>query len=594
MRLQSKINLFMLMTLGVLAGSIVLTGYLTINRIIYQLYEEQFNRELFNINARISHAYETLESAGVLALKSYVVSRQRKVLDNLKDYQYDDTGHLYIIDQNNKVLLHPFEANDSRFTPTFVQTMLQQRQGKITYTYRGKPYFATFITSSDWQWLIVLAITEEEIFTNRSHYLHKVSFISGGILGLILFIALYLTRHSSNKINLTLDYLQRMGDGNVKTRVPTQGKDEIAVIQTAINQMMDKIETEINQRKQTEKDLALARDAAESANRAKSVFLANVSHELRTPLNGILGYTQILKLDKSLDAQHQREVQIIHQSGTYLLTLINDILDLSRMEADQMTLYPDNFYFAHMVNGVVDLFRLQAIQKQLQFNYYTLNPLPEIVYGDEKRLRQILINLLSNAIKFTDSGYVSLSIQIQQEQFIFKIEDSGIGIDTNELQRIFRPFKQTGDRQKKSEGTGLGLAISQRLVELMGGQLKVESVLGKGSHFWFNLHLPITQHALPQEDTLLVESEPNAITPPTHETTSTPAETAATDVNFNPEDAQIIYDMAMMGDVQAIIDHCQCLQRQDNDLNPLLEQLIDLADQMKSKKIRQLMQTFLA
>ena len=589
MRLQSKINLFMLMTLGVLAGAIVFTGYLTINRIIYNLYEDQFNRELLNVNASISHAYETLESTGVLALKSYVLSRQKKLLTNLEDYQYDDTGHLYIINRNNKVLLHPFESKGSLFMPTFIQEMLQQRQGTMTYTYNGRPYFSAFITSSDWQWLIVLAITEEEIFKNRSQYLHKVSIISGIIFSFILLIALFLTRHSSIKINTTLAYLTRIGDGEMNTRIPIQGKDEIAIIQTGINQMTNKIEIEIEQRKQTEKQLACARDEAESANRAKSVFLANVSHELRTPLNGILGYTQILQMDKKLGEQHQKEIHIIHQSGTYLLTLINDILDLSRMEADKMTLYPDNFYFTHMIHGVVDLFRLQAIQKQLQFNYYTLTPLPEIVYGDEKRLRQVLINLLSNAIKFTDSGYVSLSIQVQQEQFIFKIEDSGIGIDADEQKRIFRPFKQTGNKHKKSEGTGLGLAISQRLVELMGGTLKVQSMLGKGSHFWFDLQIKVTQQA-----SIKVKATPEQIS---HTNVIVEPQIENNGINhgiiLGKEEAQIFYDMAMMGDVQAIIDHCEYLQREDETLNPLLDNIVDLADQMKSKKIRQLMQTFL-
>jgi predicted ATPase/signal transduction histidine kinase/CheY-like chemotaxis protein/tRNA A-37 threonylcarbamoyl transferase component Bud32 len=233
-----------------------------------------------------------------------------------------------------------------------------------------------------------------------------------------------------------------------------------------------------------------AEEAAAAANQAKSDFLANMSHELRTPLNGILGYTQIFKKDKNLTNQQKNGISIIHQCGEHLLTLINDILDISKIEARKMEIYPNDFLFTTFIEGIKDLFRIRAEQKGLTLNYQTLSLLPKSIRADEKRLRQILINLLGNAVKFTEKGIITLRVSYYQEKLQFQVEDTGIGIAADQLEEIFLPFQQVGEYSRNTEGTGLGLAISRQLVELMGGELKVESTLGKGSLFCVDLDLP--------------------------------------------------------------------------------------------------------
>ncbi|MBD2437089.1 hybrid sensor histidine kinase/response regulator [Nostoc sp. FACHB-110] len=259
------------------------------------------------------------------------------------------------------------------------------------------------------------------------------------------------------------------------------------------------------------KDRQKAEELAASANSAKSEFLANMSHELRTPLNGILGYTQIFQADNSLTAQQKNGINIIHQCGEHLLTLINDILDISKIEARKMELYLQDFNFLAFLAGIVEICRIRAEQKGISLIYQPLDPLPSRVCADDKRLRQVLMNLLSNAVKFTAKGNITFKVGYvnQDEKWItnpaisneancqirFQVEDTGIGIAPEQLEEIFLPFKQVGDNSLKTEGTGLGLAISRQLVQMMGSDLYVTSELGKGSIFWLDLELPeVLQH----------------------------------------------------------------------------------------------------
>ncbi|MEM6451004.1 MAG: CHASE2 domain-containing protein [Cyanobacteria bacterium P01_D01_bin.105] len=240
--------------------------------------------------------------------------------------------------------------------------------------------------------------------------------------------------------------------------------------------------------------LAKAKHAADTANQAKSDFLANMSHELRTPLNGILGYAQILERSDTLAAQERQGISVIHQCGSHLLALINDILDLAKIEARKLELAPTTLHLPTLLQSVVEMCNIKAEQKGLTFVYEPSDRLPEGVSADEKRLRQVLINLLGNAIKFTEHGSVTLKVNVldlsdEKATLGFHVIDTGAGIAETDVTKLFRSFEQVGDRQKQAEGTGLGLAISQRIVQLMGAEIAVKSTLNKGSEFFFNVKL---------------------------------------------------------------------------------------------------------
>lgn len=246
------------------------------------------------------------------------------------------------------------------------------------------------------------------------------------------------------------------------------------------------------------RELQIAKTAAESANKAKSAFLANMSHELRTPLNAILGYAQLLQRDKELGARHATAARTIHQSGTHLLTLITDILDLSKIEAGKFELCAASINLRFCLQGVVDMIRVRAEEKGLKFVCDMSPDLPEYVLGDEKRLRQVLINLLGNAIKFTTDGEVGLHITILSQsdadaRLRFEVRDTGVGIPQDQLPRIFQPFEQVGDNERRAGGTGLGLSISRQLLSLMNGKIEVESKPGEGSRFWFEIDMAVMQ-----------------------------------------------------------------------------------------------------
>ncbi len=234
-----------------------------------------------------------------------------------------------------------------------------------------------------------------------------------------------------------------------------------------------------------------ARDAADAANRAKSHFLASMSHELRTPLNGILGYTQILRRDPALTAKQRDGVTIIHQSADHLLALINDVLDLAKIEAHKLELHPAEFDLPEFVRAVEGVFQPRARDKGLLLETAFAPDLPAIVVGDAQRLRQVIFNLLSNSVKFTPKGGVIFSVERAGDRIRFSVSDSGPGIAPEERPKLFEPFAQIGDHRLHAEGTGLGLNISRGIVEQMGGTLQVESRAGWGSRFWFEVPLPV-------------------------------------------------------------------------------------------------------
>lgn len=238
-------------------------------------------------------------------------------------------------------------------------------------------------------------------------------------------------------------------------------------------------------------ELQKARDAAETANKAKSVFLANMSHELRTPLNAILGFSCMIQKDVQFPESQRRNLEIINRSGEHLLNLINDVLDMAKIDAGRIQLEEIPFDLGGMVRDVTDMMSVRAHDKGLQLLIDQSSEFPRFIIGDEARLRQILINLIGNALKFTQQGGMTLRLGTKKNtlaHLVIEVEDTGPGIAPEDLDRIFEPFVQLGE-QGDSKGTGLGLPITRQFVQLMGGHITLESKLGKGSLFRVDLPL---------------------------------------------------------------------------------------------------------
>jgi signal transduction histidine kinase len=384
-------------------------------------------------------------------------------------------------------------------------------------------------------------------------------------------------------------------ENNLATGIFTPNRLQMLTLltsQIAISLENARFVVELDQARQAE---AQARQVIEAANYTKTAFLANVTHELRTPLNGILGYTQLLLLDSQLTTEQQDSVKVIHRCGEHLLTLVSDILEISKLQTAQLELQPTDLYLSKFLTHLVAVFRDQAQLNGLTFRYEPATGLPGGIVADEKRLRQILLHLLSNAVKFTHRhGHITFQVQSEPlpdlpgwYHFHFIITDTGCGIAASDLERIFVPFEQVSDWRQKSAGAGLGLSLTKQLVELMGGQLEVSSQVGQGSIF--TVHLALVESAEWQG---VMSAELRSAM----EETSRPlvAELDTPLQGPSAEKAAELFEMAQLGDFGGILELVTQLEQEDAELRPFGEKVRKLAKNYQDELICELVQQFMA
>ena len=269
---------------------------------------------------------------------------------------------------------------------------------------------------------------------------------------------------------------------------------QVILFSLALANRINTLRSENERETRVSEEARLKAAAAEEANQSKSEFLANMSHQIRTPMHAILGYAQILRRATDLSRVHRQAIETIENSGNHLLSLINEVLDLSKIEAGRMDVRRTNFDLNGLVQGIEVMFRLRSSQKGLVLHVELVGDDAVWVCGDEGKLNQVLINLVGNAVKYTQSGEVVLRVRDQgNDDYLFEVQDTGPGIPKSAQAAIFEPFQQGAEGQRAGGGTGLGLVIARRLVALMDGQLDLESELGQGSRFFFELHLPSAQ-----------------------------------------------------------------------------------------------------
>ena len=336
-------------------------------------------------------------------------------------------------------------------------------------------------------------LREVETLRARSHRLITSQLAFLALMLVMSVVAFFVSERALTRpLHQLMELTRRIAGGDYGQRVGTHGLHELHQLGSTFNDMASAIQRDIARREAAEAAATAAQHAAEAANQAKSDFLANMSHEIRTPLNAVIGMAEMME-DTKLDNEQRESLRTISNSGVHLLGIINDILDFSKIEAGMLELDAQVFDLRRCVEDALELVGPRASEKQLDLALDFAPGTPEGLRGDPQRLRQILVNLLGNAVKFTEQGEVVVAVSAHalapgRHEFEFEVRDTGIGIPPDRMDRLFKSFSQVDNSTTRHYGgTGLGLAISKRLVEMMGGSIGVDSVVGRGSVFRFSI-----------------------------------------------------------------------------------------------------------
>jgi signal transduction histidine kinase/DNA-binding NarL/FixJ family response regulator len=410
-----------------------------------------------------------------------------------------------------------------RFDSLHQVDQVQQLEFRLPGGVRQFAQVSPFRDEYGLDWLIVVAVPESDFMAEINANNRLTQWLSLGALALATGIGVLTSRWIVRPILKLNQAAQAIAEGDLEQTVEVKGIAELETLAQSFNQMghqlheaFDTLEQRVQERTaelaESNQQLELAKEKAEVANEAKSTFIANMSHELRSPLNAVLGFSQLALRSNHLSPDQRENIGIIYRSGEYLLTLINNILDISKIEAGKTTLNLKSFNLHRLLSDLEDMLYLRAESKNLLLTVTRSDDLPQYIQTDEVKLRQVLINLLSNGIKFTQTGSVSLHVSTHPPSstplvlpaqtlpaatlpIYFEVRDTGVGIAPEELSCVFEAFTQTQAGKESQEGTGLGLAISRKFIQLMGGDIAVCSELGVGTAIAFYIQASLSETA---------------------------------------------------------------------------------------------------